>query len=71
MCYGPEVKVYYTLIDQKGGDLRPIYYIQSGGEFFVSKNGKLGQSNKVVMDDKSWNKQAIYSVKSPYISRGF
>lgn len=29
----PAVKAYYTLIEQNGGDLRPLYYIQFGRYF--------------------------------------
>lgn len=43
MCYDSflEVKVYYTLIDQNGGDLRPLYYIQSRGDFSLAVNDKI------------------------------
>lgn len=50
---------YYTLINQDGGDLRPLYYAQSGGDFSLAANGKFGQSNKVVMEDNSWDMKAI------------
>lgn len=72
MCYDPDpnVKPYYTLIDQDGRDLRPIYYIQSGGDFLVVINGKIGQSNKIVMEDKTWDRKAICNVKSPTYKPG-
>lgn len=42
MCYDPvhEVKVYYTHIDLKRGDLGPSYYVQSNGDFSVDVRGK-------------------------------
>lgn len=72
MCYDPDpgVKAYYTLIDKQSGDLRPLYHIQLGGYFALTVNGKLGQSNKIVLDDKSWDRKVIYNVNFLYISQG-
>lgn len=53
---------YYTLIDRDGGDLRPLYYIQSGGDFSLAVNGKIGQMNKILLKDKTWDRKAIYIV---------
>lgn len=45
ICYDPipRVKAFYTLIDQDSGDLRPLDYIQLGGEFLLAMNGKIGK----------------------------
>lgn len=66
-CYDPAVgvKAYYKQIDQDGGDLRPLYYVQSGGDFSLAIKGKNWQSNKIVLEDKYWDRKAIYNVKSP------
>lgn len=70
MHYDPSVKACYTFIDQRGGDLRPLYYVQSGSDFMIAARGTLGQSNKIVLEDKSWAKMKIYNVKSPSYKPG-
>lgn len=64
MYIDPGAKAYYTFIDQNGRDLRPLYYIQPDRDFSLAVNGKLRQSNKIVLEDKSWDRKAIYNVKS-------
>lgn len=42
MYFDPGAKAYYTVIDQSGEDLRPLYYSQSGGDFSLVVNSKFG-----------------------------
>lgn len=53
MCYDPGVQAYYTIINQKEGDLRPLYYLWYSGDFMLVARGNLEQSIKIVMEDRS------------------
>lgn len=61
MCYDPIEKVYFTLINPDEGDHRPLYYRQNKNELKLAVRGELGQSNKIVLEDRNWNQNAIYT----------
>lgn len=42
-----------------------MYYLQSSRDFMLVVNGKHGQSNEIVLEDKIWDMTTIYTVKSP------
>lgn len=69
MCYDPQVNAYYTLINPKEGDMRPLYQ-RSKGDSMLAVRGKLCQSKKFVLEDKNWNKKEIYTSKSPKYKPG-
>lgn len=71
MCFNPdlEVKPYFTFINQNGGDLRALYYIQSRGDLSFVVRGKQ-QNNKIILEDKIWDRKSIYNVKSPFYKSG-
>lgn len=65
MCYDMVVKACYTLLNHNEGDMWPLYYLRSSGDFMLDVRGKLGLSNKIVLEDKKGDRRTIYSMKSP------
>lgn len=61
MCFDPAEKVYFTLINPDEEDLIPRYYRQNNNDLKLAIRGVLGQSNNIVLEDRDWDKNTIYT----------
>lgn len=61
MCFDPVEKEYFNSVNPNEDDMRPLYYRQSNGELKLAVRGELGQSNKIVLEDRQWDKKEIYT----------
>lgn len=61
MCFDSIDKIYFNLINPDEGDLQPLYCRQNKDELKLAARGELGQSNKIILEDRDWDKKAIYT----------
>lgn len=65
MCYSPEGKTFLKWVSEEYDDYRVLYYRPSEDIFFLIDDGHLGEENRKVLIDKTWDRSTNYLRKSP------